>query len=35
VFTHGVIAYDWLVEARFEDFGEGATVPAELELLEP
>jgi hypothetical protein len=31
----GVIAFDWVIEARFEDFGEGATVPAELELLEP
>jgi hypothetical protein len=29
----GVIAFDWRVEARFEDFGDGATVPAELELL--
>jgi hypothetical protein len=29
----GVIAFDWVIEARFEDFGEGATVPAELELL--
>jgi hypothetical protein len=31
----GVIAFDWVIEARFEDFGEGATVPAELELLMP
>jgi len=31
----GVIAFDWVIEARFEDFAEGATVPAELELLEP
>ena len=30
----GVIAFDWTVEARFEDFGKGATIPAELELLE-
>ena len=30
----GVIAFDWVVETRFEDFGEGAAVPAELELLE-
>jgi hypothetical protein len=31
----GVIAFDWVVEARFEDFGKGSTVPAELELVEP
>lgn len=31
----GVIAFDWVIEARFEDFGEGATMPAELELREP
>ena len=31
----GAIAFDWVVEARFEDFGDGATVPAELELVEP
>jgi hypothetical protein len=31
----GAIAFDWVVEARVEDFGEGATVPAELELIEP
>jgi hypothetical protein len=30
----GVIAFDWTIEARFEDFGEAATAPAELELLE-
>jgi hypothetical protein len=30
----GVIAFDWVIEARFEDFAKGATVPAELELLE-
>ena len=29
----GVIAFDWVIEARFEHFAEGATVPAELELL--
>ena len=30
----GVIAFDWTIEARFEDFAEEATVPAELELVE-
>ena len=29
----GVVAFDWTIEARFEDFGEGATMPAELELI--
>ena len=28
-----VVAFDWRVEARFEDFGESATLPAELELI--
>jgi hypothetical protein len=31
----GAIAFDWVIEVRFEDFGEGATIPAELELVEP
>jgi hypothetical protein len=30
----GVVAFDWTIEARLEDFGEGATMPAELELIE-
>jgi hypothetical protein len=30
----GVIASDWTIEARFEDFAEEATLPAELDLLE-
>jgi hypothetical protein len=30
----GVVAFDWTTEARLEDFGEGATMPAELELIE-
>ena len=30
----GVVAFDWRVEARFEDFGKSAIVPAELELVQ-
>ena len=29
-----VVAFDWRVETRFEDFSENAAIPAELELLE-
>jgi hypothetical protein len=29
-----VVSFDWRIEARFEDFGEGATLPAELDLRE-